>query len=128
MTKDISHSVRSKVLDAPLPLPLPTLVDAVEEVRLSVDRFCLLAGIGALQEMMEEDAATVCGARRQERAIVKRRRQSERSGRGERARGDAAPRSPFHAQERPTPTYASGNDAPSTLLALPHPFRQRQPL
>ena len=35
----------------------------MDEVRLSVDRFCLLAGIEALQEMMEEDATAVCGAR-----------------------------------------------------------------
>ena len=35
----------------------------MEEVRLSVERFCLLAGIEALQEMIEEDATAVCGAR-----------------------------------------------------------------
>ena len=28
----------------------------MDEVRLNVDRFCLLAGIEALQEIMEEDA------------------------------------------------------------------------
>jgi transposase-like protein len=43
--------------------PVPMLGDAMEEVRLSVERFCLVAGIGALQEMMDEDATTVCGAR-----------------------------------------------------------------
>ena len=31
--------------------------------RFNVDRFCLLAGVEALAEMMEEDATTVCGAR-----------------------------------------------------------------
>lgn len=50
-------------MDSPLPLPLPTLTEAVEEVRLNVARFCLLAGIEALQSMMEEDATAVCGAR-----------------------------------------------------------------
>jgi transposase-like protein len=35
----------------------------MEDVSLGVDRFCLLAGIEALREMMEEDATTVCGAR-----------------------------------------------------------------
>ena len=35
----------------------------MDAVRLSVDRFCLLAGVEALAEMMEEDATTVCGAR-----------------------------------------------------------------
>ncbi len=45
------------------PFPLPTLGDAMDEVCLSIDRFCLLAGIEALSEMMEEDATAVCGAR-----------------------------------------------------------------
>ncbi len=44
----------------------------MDEVCLSVDRFCLLAGIEALAEMMEEDATTVCGARH--------RRHGERRG------------------------------------------------
>ena len=35
----------------------------MDAVRLSVDRFCLLAGVEALAEMMEEDATTVCGPR-----------------------------------------------------------------
>ena len=30
----------------------------MDAVRLSVDRFCLLAGVEALAEMMEEDATT----------------------------------------------------------------------
>ena len=34
----------------------------MDAVRLSVDRFCLLAGVEALAEMMEEDATTVCGS------------------------------------------------------------------
>ena len=42
---------------------LPPLADAMDAVHLSVDRFCLLAGVEALAEMMEEDATTVCGAR-----------------------------------------------------------------
>ena len=49
MTKVISPAVRAKVFDNPLPLPLPTLRQALEEVRLGVDRFCLLAGIETLQ-------------------------------------------------------------------------------
>ena len=39
------------------------LADAMDAVHLSVDRFCLLAGVEALAEVMEEDATTVCGAR-----------------------------------------------------------------
>lgn len=35
----------------------------MDEVRQSVDRFGLRAGIEALAEMMEEDAIRVCGAR-----------------------------------------------------------------
>ena len=61
MRNDIRSSTSPKALAAPF--PLPTLEEAVDEVQLSVDRFCLLAGIGALREMMEEDATTVCGAR-----------------------------------------------------------------
>ena len=34
--------------------PMPPLADAMDAVRLSVDRFCLLAGVEALAEMMEE--------------------------------------------------------------------------
>jgi len=68
MTKDISRSVRSKVLDNRLPYPLPTSVEALDEVRLSVDRFCLMAGIEALQKMMDDDATAVCGARHRRHA------------------------------------------------------------
>jgi len=61
MREDIRTSTSAKSLAAPF--PLPPLPAALEDVRLSVDRFCLLAGIEALQEMMEEDATAVCGAR-----------------------------------------------------------------
>ena len=61
MRQDIRSSTSPKALAASF--PVPTLGDAMEEVRQSVDRFCLLAGIEALQEMMEEDATVVCGAR-----------------------------------------------------------------
>jgi len=61
MRNDIHTSTSAKALAAPV--PLPTLGEAMDEVRLSVDRFCLLAGIEALTEMMEEDATAVCGAR-----------------------------------------------------------------
>ena len=67
MREDIRSS-----LHAPLPLPLPSLPEALDEVRLSVDRFCLLAGIETLAEMMEADATAVCG--------VRHRRHSDRRG------------------------------------------------
>ncbi|MFQ5567985.1 MAG: IS256 family transposase [Paracoccaceae bacterium] len=70
MRQDIRSSTSPKALAASL--PLPTLGEAVDEVRLSVERFCLLAGIEALQEMMDEDATAVCGARH--------RRHGERRG------------------------------------------------
>lgn len=70
MRNDIHNSTSPKALAAPF--SLPTLGDAMDEVRLSVDRFCLLAGIEALREMMEEDATAVCGARH--------RRHGERRG------------------------------------------------
>ena len=61
MGNNIRSSSRPKAL-APS-IPMPPLADAMDAVRLSVDRFCLLAGVEALAEMMEEDATTVCGAR-----------------------------------------------------------------
>jgi len=70
MRKDIRSSSSPKALGASF--PVPTLGDAMDEVCLSVDRFCLLAGIEALQEMMDEDATMVCGARH--------RRHGERRG------------------------------------------------
>ncbi len=61
MGNNIRSSSRPKAL-APS-IPIPPLADAMDAVHLSVDRFCLLAGVEALAEMMEEDATTVCGAR-----------------------------------------------------------------
>ena len=61
MGNNIRSSSRPKAL-APS-IPMPPLADAMDAVHLSVDRFCLLAGVEALAEMMEEDATTVCGAR-----------------------------------------------------------------
>ncbi len=49
MRKDIRSSTSPKALAAPF--PLPSLGDAMEEVSLSVDRFCLLAGVEALAEV-----------------------------------------------------------------------------
>ena len=61
MGKNIRSSSSPKALATWF--PMPPLADAMDAVRLSVDRFCLLAGVEALAEMMEEDATTVCGAR-----------------------------------------------------------------
>ena len=61
----MGNNIRSSSRRKPLPpsIPMPPLADAMDAVHLSVDRFCLLAGVEALAEMMEEDATTVCGAR-----------------------------------------------------------------
>lgn len=42
---------------------VPGLEEVFEDMRASVERFCLLAGVEVLQEMMEEDATAVCGPR-----------------------------------------------------------------
>ncbi len=63
MKKNTASSIRSTVLDIPLPLPQPSLAEALEEVQLSVERFCLLAGLDALAAMMEDDVTALCGAR-----------------------------------------------------------------
>ena len=68
MRHDIRSSTSPKALAASF--PVPTLGDAMEEVRLSVDRFCLLAGIEGLQKMMEEVATAVCGARHRRQGVV----------------------------------------------------------
>jgi len=72
MTKTIASKLGSKALEGPLPMPVPSMAEAMEGVRQSVDRFCLLAGIEALGEMLEEDAAALCGPRH--------RRSAERQG------------------------------------------------
>ena len=61
ITNDTRSSILSKVLDAPLPLTVPPLTGAFEAMRVSADRFCLVAGLAALQEMMAEDVALLCG-------------------------------------------------------------------
>jgi hypothetical protein len=45
------------------PATMSPVGKALEEVSASFDRFCLAAGIEALGEMMERDAAEACGAR-----------------------------------------------------------------
>ena len=61
MGKDIRSPISPKALAASF-LP-PTLEEAMDEVRRSVDRFCLLVWIEVLAEMMEEDVVAACGAR-----------------------------------------------------------------
>lgn len=63
MTQDIPNARLSKVLEAPLPLAVPSLPSALEELQVSVDRFCLLAGVEALGEMLAEDTEALCGPR-----------------------------------------------------------------
>src|SRR6202048_5351313 len=45
------------------PAVLSPVGKAMEEVSASFDRFCLAAGMEALGEMMEKDAADACGPR-----------------------------------------------------------------
>ncbi len=60
-TKDCRSSTHLKVLDAPLPMRAPAMADAFDAVQVSVERFCFSPGIEALQEMMAEDVAALCG-------------------------------------------------------------------
>ena len=50
------------------------LDQAFQDVRQSFDKFCLVAGIEALQELMEKDAAEICGERYQRHEGRKGRR------------------------------------------------------
>ena len=61
MTKDVSGTLGSKSPEWPMPMPAPT--DALEEVRQSMDRFCLLVGIEVLGETLEKDTAARCEPR-----------------------------------------------------------------
>ena len=40
---------------------LPSMPEAFDDLRMSVDRFCLLAGLESLNEMMSADAEALCG-------------------------------------------------------------------
>ncbi|MCP4933982.1 MAG: hypothetical protein GY927_07185, partial [bacterium] len=44
-------------------IPLPSPQEAFDDVRDSFERFCLLSGIEAMEQMLEEDAGTLCGDR-----------------------------------------------------------------
>ena len=63
MSETTRNAPSSKALEHPLPMPVPPLSDAYKDLRVSVDRFCLLAGIEALAEMLAADAEAVCGPR-----------------------------------------------------------------
>ncbi len=63
MTKPTRNSRLSKLLGIPLPLLPPALPEAFDDLRMSVDRFCLLAGVETLGEMLDEDSEVLCGAR-----------------------------------------------------------------
>jgi transposase-like protein len=63
MTKITANARLSKVLETPLAVALPRLPEAMEDLRVSVERFCLLAGVEALGEMLAEDAQALCGPR-----------------------------------------------------------------
>ena len=69
---------------------------AFEAVRSSFDKFCLIAGIEALQELLQEEASAVCGERHQ--------RHDGRQGRGGPRPGA---RSPFMGSDRGAPPAGS---------------------
>ena len=44
-------------------MPAAIVEEAWQQATASFDRFCLTAGVAALADMMEEDAARLCGVR-----------------------------------------------------------------
>ena len=52
MSKTTRNAASSKAQEHPLPMPVQPLSGACQDLRMSVDRFCLLAGIEALDEML----------------------------------------------------------------------------
>ena len=93
----------STTATALLPAVLSPVGKAMEEVSASFDRFCLAAGIEALGEMMEKDAAEACGPRHA-------RAEARRGYRWGRTRGKVG----FHAGkievERPRVRELAGRD------------------
>ena len=63
MSKTTRNAASSKAQEHPLSMPVQPLSGACQDLRMSVDRFCLLAGIEALDEMLAADAEAVCGPR-----------------------------------------------------------------
>ena len=60
MKKDIRGSVSGKALSLAQSAAEPDVLDqAFQDVRQSFDKFCLVAGMEALQELMEKDAAEI---------------------------------------------------------------------
>jgi transposase-like protein len=65
MTEDKQSSTATQAQQAPA---APSLDEAFADVQTSVERFCLLAGIEVLQDMMEQDARRACGGQRYARS------------------------------------------------------------
>jgi putative transposase len=64
--KDMRASASPKALNAAAMADEGSAVAvAFEEVQSSFDKFCLIAGIEALQELLQEEASVVCGERHQ---------------------------------------------------------------
>ena len=59
MTKTTRNEISSK----PSCRPSPSMPEAFDDLRMSIDRFCFLACIEALNEMMTADAEALCGLR-----------------------------------------------------------------
>ena len=53
----------TKITTASCLAPLPSLETAWQDVDSSFERFCLTAGIGAIEQMLREDAEQLVGAR-----------------------------------------------------------------
>ena len=62
MTKRITANKPSSAAMSAL-MPAAMVEEAWQEVGASFERFCLTAGIAALSQMMEQDAAELCGSR-----------------------------------------------------------------
>lgn len=66
MKKDMRETASRTALNLARAAAQRDVLDqAFQDVRQSFDKFCLVAGIEALQELMEKDAAEICGERHQ---------------------------------------------------------------
>jgi len=75
MAKDKLSGTATQVQQAPA---VPSLDEAFADVQMSVERFCILAGIEVLQDMMEQDARRACGGQRYARSADRQAYRAQR--------------------------------------------------
>ncbi len=63
LKKESNAMTRTNTNPTAIAMPAVSPQDAFQEVQASFERFCLISGIAALEEMLQEDTTALCGAR-----------------------------------------------------------------